>query len=297
MREFLSVIIMPLPFWFLLLGGAILFLILKWKRTAQMLFILSCFWILFISTWYLPAFLVSNLERQYKQLQDNQIQKLPDSFNIIVLGAGHSDDMTLSPNNQLSQEVMGRLVEAVRIYKTASGIRHQASGNLLLSSDTFPRKPETGSLKPDAEYLTPNAKLIMSGYKGRSEISQAEVLFRTGLILGIDSAAMEISDKPHNTITEAEEYVKKFGTERPLVVVTSASHMKRAVEIFQNKGITIIPAPCNFNIKHGSSEPRGLWIPSGVNIRMMEMAIHEYAGMGWNNIRRAVCGMGRAGEH
>ena len=99
---------------------------------------------------------------------------------------------------------------------------------------------------------------------------------------------MGISDKPANTVEEAEEYVKKFGTGMPLVIVTSATHMKRAVRIFRSKGLKIIPAPCNFLVKHGTQKTKGRWIPSGGNIRMMETAIHEYAGLMWARIRYAV---------
>ena len=63
--------------------------------------------------------------------------------------------------------------------------------------------------------------------------------------MGIDSASMVIQSLPSNTRMEAEEYVKNFGTENKLIVVTSANHMPRAIMLFHKVGIDAIAAPAN----------------------------------------------------
>lgn len=205
---------------------------------------LSGVWFLIITTNIVPRTLVSFLEEKYPQLSDSIIRSLPDSCFIIVLGGGHSDDKNLSPNNQLSTNALGRLVEAIRIHK-----------------------------------LLPGSTLILSGYAGESELSQAQVLFNTSLILGIDPRSMCLSSSASNTKMEAEEYLRIFGKGKRLVLVTSAIHMPRAMLIFNYYELEPVPAPVNHLIKHGSRRNPFRWIPSSASMSLMESAVHEYAGI------------------
>jgi uncharacterized SAM-binding protein YcdF (DUF218 family) len=100
-------------------------------------------------------------------------------------------------------------------------------------------------------------------------------------MLGLDPAEMDVSDLPKNTQAEAFEYVRKFGKQKKLVIVTDATHMPRAMRIFKDSGLDAVPAPTNFYIRHGTKENRWSWIPSGEYINLMEIAMHEYAGMFW----------------
>lgn len=65
--------------------------------------------------------------------------------------------MGLSANNQLSTTAVGRLTEGIRIHR-----------------------------------MLPGSRLILSGYGGDSNVTQALVLYRTALLLGVDSATMSI---------------------------------------------------------------------------------------------------------
>jgi uncharacterized SAM-binding protein YcdF (DUF218 family) len=258
MRDFLSILIMPIPLFLVLILAGVIFIVKK-RAFGKWIFLVSFLWFLLISFSPLPLSLVKNLEKDISQLQDSNFNSLPDSINVIVLGAGHSDDPSLSPNNQLSINVLGRLVEGVRIYKTATGKRQAVNGN-------------------NTEY---NIKLIVSGAQGRLKTSQAEVLKKTAVILGVDSSDIRMLTRTVNTRNEAEEYIKMYGVETRLILVTDAIHMPRAVKIFTDAGVKVIPAPANYYIKHGSVKNLWSWIPSSENIRMMEAAIHEYVGMVW----------------
>ena len=145
---------------------------------------------------------------------------------------------------------------------------------------TVNKDEETGTATGDRKPVS-GGKLVVSGYAGRLTVSQAEVLFKTSIMLGMDSNDVVISPRPSNTKEEAAEYVRIFGTEKHLVVVTSAIHMPRAVKLFKKSVVKVIPAPTNFIIKHGSVKNPWGWIPSSENISMMEQAIHEYAGLLW----------------
>lgn len=246
MREFLSLIIMPLPVLYLILVTVLFLFFSGHKKSAKIFLITAGIWFFVISTSFIPKLLVRSLENKYPQLTDDLIKNLPDSCDIIILGGGHSDDKNLSSNNQLSTVAVGRLVEGIRIHK-----------------------------------MIPGSRLILSGSRGRSELTQAYVLYRTALILGIDSASMVLQNLPANTRMEAEEYSGNFGTRNKLIVVTSDMHMPRAMLLFKKAGLTPVAAPTNQVIKYGSVKYRWTWVPSSVYIRMMENAIHEYAGILW----------------
>ncbi len=257
MKDLLSLLIMPIPVLYLLIIIAVVFYLLKKRKAAKVMLMVSGLWFLVISTGFFPKRLINNLEKKYQQISDSTLNELPDSFNIIVLGAGFSDDKSLTPNNQLTYLALGRLVEAVRIRNKLCGMKHEACG----------------------------LRIIMSGYTGRAKISQAMVYYRAGLMLGLDSAEMDISDQPKDTQAEAYEYLKKFGKQEKLIVVTDATHMPRAMKIFRDAGIDAVAAPTNFFLKHGTKESRLNWMPSADNIFTLELAVHEYVGMFWYKIR------------
>ena len=246
MREFLSQIIMPLPVLYLIMGTALFLFIAGMKKTGRIFLVVAGTWFLIISTPFIPEALVKSLENKYPQITEASIINLRDSCDIIVLGGGHSDDKDLSPNNQLSTIALGRVTEAIRIHNMA-----------------------------------PGSRLILSGFSGRSELSQALVLYQTALLLGVDSASMSMQTFPANTRMEAEEYEMNFGKNKELVVVTSDIHMPRAMMIFKKAGLDPVAAPTNQIIKYGSRKYRWRWIPSSSYIGMMELVIHEYAGILW----------------
>lgn len=249
---------MPVPILYILIVVSIIFFIGKKRSYGYVFMLLAGLWFIIISTNVIPCWLTANLENRYVQVPDSALKKY-SAFNIIVLGAGFSDDISLVPNNQLSREALGRLVEGVRVFKKAKGDRQKPTGNNL-------------------DY---NINLIVSGEKGEFKISQAEVLKKTAIILGVDSSNIGMLTKTVNTRNEAEEYVRNYGIGKKLVLVTDAIHMPRAVNIFTYAGITVIPAPANFVVKHGSVQNFWRWIPSAENIKMMEAAMHEYIGMLW----------------
>jgi len=246
MRTVLSLIIMPLSVLYLLLIAAAVFTIFNMKKTGKIFLFFAGSWFLIISTSLLPTTLVKTLENKYPQLTNESIKNLPDSCDIIILGGGHTNDKDLSPNNQLSISALGRVAEGIRIHR-----------------------------------MIPGSRLIFSGGSGGTKLSQALVMYRTALLLGVDTASMTMHTLPSNTRMEAEEYTKTCGTGNDLIVVTSDIHMPRAMKLFRKTGLDPIPAPTNTMIKYGSSKYRWKWIPSSKNIVMMEAAVHEYIGIIW----------------
>ena len=64
------------------------------------------------------------------------------------------------------------------------------------------------------------------------------------------------------------------------MLVTSAYHMPRAMEIFKEEGMNPIPAPTQFLTKRYSYRTK-YFLPSVVNLIHSDIALHEYMGMTW----------------
>ncbi|HEX2967840.1 MAG TPA: ElyC/SanA/YdcF family protein [Bacteroidales bacterium] len=249
MREFISFLISPLPILYILLISALVLRIFKKMKPAKIAALLSICWLLIISSRPIPYIIANSLEKRYRQLSDDEIKRIPDSVNIIVLGAGHTDDEDLAPNNQLNHYALSRLSEGIRLQKKI-----------------------------------PGSKLILSGFGYRTDLPGAVVLYRTALILGMDSASLELSDRPLTTYSEADQYLMKFGAEKKLVLVTSAIHMPRAAMLFRSKNINIIPAPADFQVRHPSQKFTWRWLPASDYIKLLEQSMHEYGGIIWFHI-------------
>src|SRR5690606_28241642 len=115
--------------------------------------------------------------------------------NIMVLGAGHTNDPELPALDKLYPSAIARLTEGIRLKR-----------------------------------LMPGSKLICSGYKGRSNISQAEASALVALDLGVPPSDTIWLPEAHNTKAEAKAYLERMGAEQTLILVTDAIHMPRAMK-------------------------------------------------------------------
>ena len=70
--------------------------------------------------------------------------------------------------------------------------------------------------------------------------------------------------------------------EAPFLLVTSASHMPRAMMLNRKAGLNPIPAPTARRAAGTTlkSDP-AFWLPSAGALEMSERAIHEYLGIAW----------------
>jgi uncharacterized SAM-binding protein YcdF (DUF218 family) len=246
MREFLSVLVMPLSIFWLLLAISGTMLLLKKKKATKWLFFIALIWLLVISTKFVPDLLVSRLENRFRSFSKSDCASLKNPVNIIVLGGGHSDDNRFPVNDRLSGVALGRMIEGIRILK-----------------------------------LIPGSNLITSGYAGRLSISQAEVLKETAVMLGVDSSKIKTLTTTRNTSDEANTYKAKFGSAGNIIVVTDAIHMPRAMMLFKKAGLSPIPAPTNHHIKKYTAASPFSWMPGSGNMSLMEIAVHEYVGLLW----------------
>ena len=244
MPALLKSLLSVLPFFWFLMVLALIFYARGKKRTGRWIGVISLVWLIVTSTGPLPHLLIRSLENRYGVFSGPLSLSGEDQLHILVLGGGHTSDERLPANNQLSLSALGRLAEGIRIHR-----QH------------------------------PGSKLLLSGYPGMDAVSNAEVMYNAALLLGVKAEDMAIIPEPENTRQEAEAYFRHYGNHYPLIMVTTATHIPRAMIWFRKTGIDPIPAPTNHAIKESPvSRPRW-WISGPDRIALTDRAIYEYAGI------------------
>jgi len=127
----------------------------------------------------------------------------------------------------------------------------------------------------------PEARLRVSGAsRDAARLPVALGYGQAAQALGVDPARIVVLDTPTDTAQEAYAVREFLGTEARFVLVTSASHMRRAVRHFERVGLAPIPAPTH--VLTGRDGPHRLryWVPSSDALRKTERAVYEYLRLG-----------------
>ncbi len=228
--------------WLLVLVGLIL-LVLKRKSVARVFLIGAGIWFLVISTPLIPTHLLNNLEDRYEPISVDDLSDPEEDYHIVVLGSGHGFDDRLPANSLLSLNALGRLNEGIRLHRQL-----------------------------------PNSILILSGYSSSGRTTQAEMLRNTALLLGVEEDKTIIQKEPGNTFEEAKFYSERFGGDEEVILVTSASHMPRAVIVFERFGVSLIASPTNYRLK-GSWKEKRFSLPNIKNIENLKVSFFERAAL------------------
>lgn len=243
LKKILSSLAMPLPA-LLIIGFAGLMLVMfTTKRKTGCVIILFSYITLFLASFQpISSRLLMPLERQYHSF-------LPVEGNvnyILVLGSGHVVDDSLPLTSQISRTALMRLAEGIRINR-----------------------------------MYPGSKLILSGYAGGTNISHARMLAKVALSLGVAKSDIVLMESARDTWEEARQTAAYIGSSR-LVLVTSASHMPRAMIEFKAAGLTPIPAPTNYLAQKEISQFWLKYTPGSLYLEQTEIYWHETIGMWWH---------------
>jgi len=212
------------------------------KESKAEKFFLSSLFLLFLFSY--PPF--SNL--LLKGLE-NQYLKYDYKENvkyIHVLGSGHNTDVKQPLSSQISSAGMKRIVEGIIIHNHI-----------------------------------PNSKIIFTGYAADTNTSQAVMNARLAKELNVSRNDLVINPLPKDTKEEAL-FAKTVVGDAPFALVTSASHMPRAMILFKSLGLHPIAAPTNYY----QEEFRGyLRAPSATSFYVSTIATHEYVGIVWTKLK------------
>ena len=245
LKKIISTFLKPLPLGVGLILLSLFFISKNKPAKAKLTLILSVLWFFVIS--YTPPIdaLLYDLESQNPTLHH-----APKNVKYIyVLGSGHHTDNSHPITSQLSETAVVRLNEGLRHY-------HQ---------------------------LNKQAQIIVSGYHGLHDITEHAIMQKKlATSLGMKETEIILHLGTRDTEEEAQAGKALLDT-KPFILVTSASHMTRALKIFRDAGLNPIAAPTNHlgNIKH----PNYTHIFSANTLKKSHIIWHEYLGLVWQKCK------------
>jgi uncharacterized SAM-binding protein YcdF (DUF218 family) len=163
---------------------------------------------------------------------------------VAVLGAGYEPEPGRPATAWLQTAGLERLVEGVRVLR-----------------------------------LAPGSQMVVSGWGGGRDLSTAEVMARAAVSLGVEPSRIVRFDAPRDTAEEIAALHALVGT-RKVVIVTSAGHMPRALELAAHAGLEAVAAPASA-AEDVSAVGLRKWVPSADALLRSTAAVHEWLGRAW----------------
>ena len=130
----------------------------------------------------------------------------------------------------------------------------------------------------------PNARIIVSGgtFGSRSEADNEAFISKRFLTdLGVDESRITTESRSLSTAENAaltRELVMPEPGQRWLLV-TSASHMPRAIGAFRRVGFPVIPYPVGYSTTGRPEEYRTIRLDASNNLLRVDVAAHEWLGL------------------
>ncbi len=246
LKKIVGGFLLPLPLLLLLMGiSLVLIWFTRWQRSGKTLMSFSWFVLVLLSLQPVADRLLKPLEQQYATYNG------ADEFRyIVVLGGGYTYNPTWAPSSNLLNNSLPRVTEGIRLY-----LKH------------------------------PGSKLIFTGAAAATNpVSSAKTASLVAISLGVPEQDIIILDTPKDT--EAEAFaVKKLAEQKPILLVTSANHLPRAMRIFQSQGLAPIPAPAN---QLAIDSPLNTWekaFPSPIYLQHSERFWYETLGSWFLDIK------------
>lgn len=246
LKKVVGGLLLPLPFLLLLMGLAITLLwFTRWQKTGKGLMTASWLILLLLSLQPVADRLLQPLEESYPTRQQN------DGVNyIVVLGGGYTWNPDWAPSSNLFANSLPRVTEAVRLWRTQ-----------------------------------PEARLVFTGAAAiGNPVTTAEAGARVAESLGVPKTHIITLDTARDTEDEAQAVAKLIG-QQPFILLTSASHLPRAMTFFRQAGMDPLPAPAN---QLAISSPLNPWeqaFPSPAWLMHSDRVIYEALGHLWQKLR------------
>lgn len=186
--------------------------------------------------------LLEPLEGRYPPLS---AERLPRTGTLIVLGGGVFPGSALLVSSRLSEATARRLLEAVRLYQ-----------------------------------LMDRPQVVVCGGMANpfSQTRESEAMREVLLGLGIPPELI-VGERESRDTYENAQAVREARPRRPLILITSARHMSRALGVFAALGMKPLPAPCDFRV-HRDGDP-SRYLPSATSLAASSAAVYEYLGTWW----------------
>ncbi|HET7215132.1 MAG TPA: ElyC/SanA/YdcF family protein [Terriglobia bacterium] len=161
------------------------------------------------------------------------------STYIVVLGTAYSPDPRVDMASHISVDGVARLVQGMILCRKVQ-----------------------------------SCKLILSG----GPPAAAQTMDQIALSTGIKKQDITLEEYSHNTEDEAR-YIKPIVGATPFLLVTSASHMPRAIGLFKKLGMNPIAAPTDYQARSGGQFSPDQYYPGASGLHEAERTFYEYLGM------------------
>lgn len=241
-KKWIGALLMPLPLFLLVFLIALILLFFTQKQKIAKGLLLGSFVFIFVlSLMPVAERFTHTIERKHLPIQQQDAAQHFDF--ILLLGSGGIADPSLPVNSQLSSVANSRFLEALRLYRA-----------------------------------NPKATLVVSG-SGFGDIkTHAQMMLELALIMGIPKNQIIRLHDNLDTDDEAKRMSSLIRGKKS-VLVTSASHMDRALQLFYKYGTAPVAAPSHFLAKNRLGDtPSYYYIPSAYQLYKSKIVWHEYLG-------------------
>lgn len=247
LKKYIGSLLMPLPLLLLLMGGALALLwFSRWQKTARLVLTGSWLALLLLSLQPVADRLLLPLESRYPAWTP----AFPRVNYIVVLGGGYTFNPDWPPSANLINNSLARVTEGVRLW-----------------------------------HANPGSKLIFTGAAAQGNpVTSASVAARVAQSLGVPAQDILRVDSARDTEEEAAGTQALVGN-APFLLVTSASHLPRAIRFFQARGLTPIAAPANQLAIISALNPWERLFPSPLYLSHSERAWYEGLGLLWQRLK------------
>ena len=244
-KKIISQFLMPEPFCILLLLIGLIFLwFSKFQKTGKIIATTGLCLLIIFSYKITVTLISSPLEYAHSNINKSNQKNYKDIKYIVVLGGGIKCNTSHPITSQIGESSLSRLSEGIRLLN-----------------------------------IYPEAKLILSGGKTFSRVSEASIMKQVAEILGVSKEKI-ITDKISLDTEQQAKFIKKIIADKKFIIVTSALHMPRSIFLFKKYGMNPIAAPTAYNSNLDENSPY-YYLPSSSFLSESTSAVHEYIGFLW----------------
>jgi len=105
--------------------------------------------------------------------------------------------------------------------------------------------------------------------------------------LGVDQQKILLESQSRDTGSEAK-FVRAVVGSEPFILVTSASHMPRAMALFKKQGMDPIADPTDYLTGVSWGVSASDLVPTGNGLVAARRAVYEYLGLAWEWMRGGI---------
>ena len=241
LSKILSLLVYPLSLCLLLLVLAMLLRMRGARGRANGLTLLATAWLYFCATEWGATALLTPLEAAYPAFSD---EELPTAEAIVVLGGAITGESRFGQGGDFNQA-------ADRLWRAATLYRSQKAPVLVLSGGTT----------------------LPGG------LPESQLMAQKLDALGIPEAAL-MQEAESRTTRENAQYTQALlegQRVNHILLVTSASHMRRASAVFAAQGFMVTSVATDHQIPLLVGPVPG-WLPTAERLSRSTRAIHEWVG-------------------